>query len=116
MKRNRTRMYKLKNRLVTKDREGVPIISYTSEKDVKAEIWAARDQLQVATYGDRTNNILNMRLYGKYTAYNDGSMAYDLGDFVLRAGDGACIYDETPDYKVISIRPYQHLVLELEKL
>ena len=45
-------------------------------------------------------------------------MLYD-GQETLNEGDGICVYvsnESEPDYKVISIKRYSHLVIELEKI
>lgn len=45
-------------------------------------------------------------------------MLYD-GDCEINEGDGICVYvskESKPDYKVISIKRYSHLAIELEKI
>ena len=45
-------------------------------------------------------------------------MLYD-GAESINEGDGICVYvskDSEPDYKVISIKRYSHLFIELEKI
>lgn len=45
-------------------------------------------------------------------------MLYD-GPENLNEGDGICVFvdkDSKPDYKIISIKPYSHQLIELEKI
>ena len=45
-------------------------------------------------------------------------MLYD-GPEKLEEGDGVCVFvgmDSKPDYKILSIKPYSHQLIELEKI
>ena len=45
-------------------------------------------------------------------------MLYD-GSETLNEDDGICVYvskDSEPDYKIISIKRYSHMMIELEKI
>ena len=95
----------LKKKINTEDDEGNVYEDYSNEPiEIKANIYPASGRLQAEIYGERLNYILNM-LY-------DGSKT-------LNEGDGICVYvskESQPDYKVISIKRYSHLFIELEKI
>ena len=96
--------YYLKKKIVIKDNEGGKYPGYSEPIEIQANIYPARGKLQAEIYGERLNYILNM-LY-------DGSKT-------LNEGDGICVYvskESEPDYKVISIKRYSHLFIELEKI
>ena len=120
MKRARIQTLNLKTKSATKDGEGVPAITWGSATQIQAEVWPAGGQLQVQTYGDRVNSILNVKVKGGYSIVPEGNhVAYVFKDFTLREGDGLCIYagaNDDPDYRIIGIRPYHPLKLEVERL
>lgn len=117
MKQQRTQIYKIRNRIVTKDSEGVPEVYYGAENEVRGEVWPASDRLQAQTYGDRVNNIMNMRFYGKYEIERqDHETVYVFEDFSIRNGDGVCVYSDNADYQIISIKPYKPIRLEIERI
>lgn len=97
--------YYLKKKIVIEDNEGGKYSSYSDESiDIQANIYPASGKLQAEIYGERLNYILNM-------LYN--------GSVTINEGDGICVYvsrDNEPDYKVISIKTYSHLFIELEKI
>lgn len=96
--------YYLKRKTIIEDDEGGKYSGYSEPIEIKANISPASGKLQAEIYGERLNYILNM-LY-------DGSLE-------LVEGDGICVYvdkEHDPDYKVISIKRYSHLVIELEKI
>lgn len=75
-------------------------------------------------YGQRVNNIRNIRIDGTYEALSmtEGGRVYEVyrfTDMEVREGDGICLnvpgYHD-PDYKIIAIRPYRFLTLEVEKI
>ena len=49
----------------------------------------------------------------------NGEVRYEFDDgFSVSVNDGICIYsapDQEPDYKVVAVYPYGHLVLEVER-
>ena len=127
----RTKTIKIAHRVTVKDSEGVPIVMYGEPATFKCEMWPAQSELQVKTYGERVNAMFNVKLRGAYQIESDQSYTFDSG-YNLREGDGVFVYrepegvtgegpvgvtgSETPDYKVISIKPYKPLRLEIEKL
>jgi len=102
--RNKQKYY-LKRKVVIEDDEGGKYPSYsTTSIEVEANIWPASGKLQAEIYGERLKYIMNMLYDG-----NEG----------LVEGDGICVYvasTSTPDYKIISIKPYSHKFIELEKI
>ena len=96
--------YYLKRKIVIKDNEGGKYPGYSEPIEIQANIYPAGGKLQAEIYGERLNYILNM-LYDGLKALNEG--------------DGICVYvskESEPDYKVISIKRYSHLFIELEKI
>lgn len=97
--------YYLKKKTLVEDNEGGKYAGYLNESvEVLANIYPASGKLQAEIYGERLNYILNM--------------LYD-GTETLKEGDGICVYvskDSKPDYKIISIKRYSHLFIELEKI
>lgn len=96
--------YWLKKKITSKDNEGNVYADYYEPIEIKANIYPASGKLQAEIYGERLNYIQNM-LY-------DGSEK-------LNEGDGICVYvdkNSKPDYKIISIKPYSHQLIELEKI
>lgn len=99
------RSYYIKKKIIIEDNEGGKYSGYSDIGiEIKANISPASGKLQAEIYGERLNYILNM-LY-------DGSLE-------LVEGDGICVYvpeSSIPDYKVISIKKYSHMFVELEKI
>lgn len=120
MKASRIQTLNLKTKSVVKDNEGVPTVIWSEATPVQGETWPAGGQLQVQTYGDRVNSMMNVRIRGPYTVITEGNhVAYEFEGFTLREGDGLCIHADAssdPDYRIISIRPYRPLKLEVERI
>ena len=95
--------YKLKRKIVIEDEEGGKYAGYSEDFiEIQANIWPASGKLQAEIYGERLNYISNM--------------LYD-GNEELIEGDGICVFtQDVPDYKIISIKPYSHKLIELEKI
>lgn len=96
--------YYLKRKTVIEDNEGGKYPGYSESIEIQANIYPASGKLQAEIYGERLNYILNM-LYDE--------------DAEIAESDGICVYvskDKEPDYKVISIKRYSHLFIELEKI
>lgn len=96
--------YWLKKKITTEDNEGNIYADYSEPIEIKANIYPASGKLQAEIYGERLNYIFNM--------------LYD-GPENLNEGDGICVFvdkDSKPDYKIISIKPYSHQLIELEKI
>lgn len=97
--------YWLKKKKIIEDDEGGKYQAFSNKSiNISANIYPASGKLQAEIYGQRLNYILNM--------------LYD-GNEEIVEGDGICVFvgkDSDPDYKVISIKPYSHKLIELEKI
>lgn len=121
LKQTRVRAFYIKKRIVTKDGEGVPVITFGEPVEVKGEAWPATSKRQIETYGDRINDIANVHIQGQYQiAEQNGAVCAVLADDItLELGDGFYIYrdkdEPTPDYIILSITEYSPLKLEVER-
>lgn len=121
LKQNRLKQYHHRPAEARKDNEGNSYIEYTQGQPITAEIWPAGGKLQAEMYGQKLSYIRNCRIDGAYTIETDekGRVSYLFGTQTIREGDGVCIdvpVEMDPDYKIIAIRPYRHLYMELEKI
>ena len=120
IKRDRLQTIYVRNRTVTKDREGVPTEMFGEAFSRKAEVWPAGGRRQIEQYGDRLANIANIRVQGKYEVASEAThivITFEDGN-TITAGDGVCIFvggDSGPDYRVISISPTRPVHLEVER-
>lgn len=117
MKRSRQRTVHLFNKAVTKDGEGIPNVDFVNKTEFASEIWPAGGKLQTETYGDRVNNMFNVKIAGIYTVVSlEHHLQYCFGEFTLSEGDCISLFSDKPDFKVVSIKPYNPLLLEVERL
>lgn len=122
MRRNRVQEYYLKNRETLKDGQGSTYEDYAEPFPFKGEVWAAGGKVQAEMYGERLSYIRNVRIQGKYIITTDrkGVVHYVYSNGLdVSESDGMCLYvpgESKPDYKIISIKPYQPLRLECEKI
>lgn len=121
LKRNRLKTYSHRKAIPAKDNEGNSCAEYGLPSSFKAEVWPAGGRLQAEMYGQRVNNIKNVRINGNYDLMvsNHGDELYLFADMEIREGDGICLYvpeDHEPDYRIIAIRPYRYLTLEVERI
>lgn len=122
MRRNRIQTYYHKKRIITKDSEGSTNEEYGTASSISGESWPASGKAQAEQYGQRLSYIRNMRLDGKYKIRTDekGNPHYIFENGTdLQELDGICLYadkDHKPDYKIISIKPYRFLTLEVERI
>ena len=120
LKQTRVKTYHAAARIVTKDSEGVPGITFGTPYTVKGYLWPATSKRQAEEYGDRINNIANMRIEGGYTfSLQNGvpTVTFTSGS-ALQVNDGIYVHADTtgePDYQVISITEYEPLLLEVER-
>lgn len=119
LKQTKVKEITIRPRIVTKDSEGVPVISWGDPFTVKGEIWPATSSRQIEQYGDRVSGIQNALIEGDYTLANiSGVLTLTRSDGqVIRLGDGVCVYNganQDPDYEVLSIRETDPLRLEIE--
>lgn len=121
MKQSRKRKLKFRHIMIHRDAEGVPGTSFSSDyKILNGEVWPASGKLQIETYGNRLNGILNCRVEGSYKIVPEGShVKYVFDDFWICEGDAVHIYTDDqsdPDYMIVAIRPYTPLYMEVERL
>ena len=121
LKRNRLKQFHHRPAVARKDNEGNSYTEYVSGLPITAEIWPAGGKLQAELYGQRLSYIRNCRIDGTYKTQTDekGRVSYLFGTQKIMEGDGICLdvpAESDPDYKIIAIRPYRHLYMELEKL
>lgn len=99
------KVYYLKRKVIVEDNEGGKYPGYENQATlIQANIYPATGKLQAELYGERINYMMNM-LYDGLTP--------------IEEGDGICVdvkATEAPDYKVVSIKRYSHLVIELMKI
>lgn len=81
-------------------------------------VWSAGGQVQAEQYGKLLNYVKNAKVDGTYTIENkDGVLFYKFNGFSLCESDGVALYSkDKPDYKIIAIKPYKNLCMELQKL
>lgn len=122
LRRSRLEEFFHKKMSVKKDREGGTSEGYGTASSVSGEIWPASGKAQAEQYGQRLNYIRNVRIQGSYKIQADekGRLHYILEDGTdVEERDGICLYvaaDQSPDYRIISIKPYRFLTLEVEKI
>ncbi|CUP25063.1 Uncharacterised protein [[Eubacterium] contortum] len=122
LKRSRVRTYFHKIRTVKKDKEGSTYEEYGNATSFQGEVWPASGKVQAAMYGDKLSYIRNIKIAGTYETVTDsnGKVHYVYpGGLDITESDGLCLYvteNNDPDYKIISIKPYQPLRLEAERL
>lgn len=122
LRKSRLKQYYHKKRIPHKDKEGGTYNTYGSASSFDAEVWPAGGKNQAEVYGERLKYIQNIRIDGKYKIEADekGIIHYALesGADIVES-DGICLFvgkDSEPDYRIISIRPYRFLKLEVEKI
>lgn len=125
LRRSRLKTYYLKSRITKRDKEGGTYAEYEPPVPFIGETWPAGGKMQAEQYGERLGYIHNVKVAGKYEIKPDASCKNVLhyifpeSGLDLVEGDGICLFvseDCEPDYKIISIKPYHPLRLEVEKL
>lgn len=119
LKQNRLKLYSHRQAIPKKDNEGNSYIEYGLPSSFHAEVWPAGGKLQAEMYGQRLQYIRNCRINAGYEVLADekGRVSYRIGNMLLLEGDGICLNvpeDHEPDYRIIAIRPYRYLTLEVE--
>lgn len=120
-RRSRVEEYYLKKKKVTKDREGSTQTVYGKAVRFEGVAWPATGKIQAQMYGQRLPYIYNLKIDKEYTVKMDekGVLHYICNDLDIVEGDGICLYanrDGNPDYRIISIKPYRFLKIEVEKI
>ena len=121
LKLTRLQTFYVRQRQVSRDNEGVQVISWGPAIKLKGEVWPANDRRSIESYGDRITGIQSMWLQGQYMlTYESGVSKVLLRDqnYLLSLGDGICFEagpEDEPDYQVLSFTPYDLLKLEIER-
>lgn len=122
IKQDRLKVYFLKKRKVIKDSEGGTSEEYGAAVSFKGVCWPASGKIQAAQYGQKLSYIRNVKIEGKYEvrAEENGRLHYILQNGMdLEELDGICLYTgekQNPDYKIIAVKPYRFLTLEVKKI
>lgn len=109
-------------RVSKKDDEGSSYEEWGDAVSFRGESWPASGKAQSEQYGDRLGYIRNLKIEGGYQIRpnDDGTLTYDFGrGLSIRERDGICLYtepDKDPDYRILSIKAYSNLTLELEHI
>lgn len=121
LKLTRLQTFYVRQRIVSRDNEGVQVVSWGPAIELKGEVWPANDRRSIESYGDRITGIQSVWLQGQYMlTYESGVSKVLLRDqnYLLSLGDGICFEagpEDEPDYQVLSFTPYGLLKLEIER-
>lgn len=122
IKRSRLNGYYWRKRISKKDKEGSSYEEWGAAVSFQGESWPAAGKVQAQQYGERLSNIRNLRIDGEYIIKTDekGRISYHFKNGMnLMESDGICLYvdgSQKPDYKIVSIKPYRFLKLEVERI
>lgn len=122
IKQSRLEEIFFRKRVSGKDKEGSSYETWGAAFPVMAEIWPASGKVQAQQYGERLSYIRNVRLEGDYVITADAkghAMYKTTSGLNIQEGDGLCLYTDPknkPDYRIISIKPYRPLKMEIEKI
>ena len=122
MRRSLIKKYHLRKRVVEKDKEGGSVVSYEAAVPIRATIWPASGKIQAEAVEIEAiiwpaGGKVQAEMYGERLAYIK-NMEYE-GKKTMREGDGICVFvdpESDPDYKIISIKEYSPMLMELEKI
>ena len=112
LRQSRLETYYHRKRMVKKDREGSTYEEYSAASSFSGESWPASGKVQAQQYGQRLGYIRNVKIDGGYAIKPDenGRLHYIL--------DGICLFvseNTEPDYRIVAIKPYRFLTLEVER-
>lgn len=124
LRRSRIKTFYHKKAVIQKDKEGSVYMEYGEAIPFQGETWPAsgKGKMQVEMYGIRLPYIQNIKVDGRYTIGKDekGANHYLFENGLsLVEGDGICLNsppEDGPDYTILSITPYKHLQLEVERI
>ena len=115
-RRNRLEACQVYSRIVHIDNEGTPTESYQDPFEIEAETWPAGGKVQAQVYGEHLAYIRNCRIEGTYTTkLEDERLTYVLAGGMLKENDKITT-SRGESYRIVSIKPYKELYLEMEKL
>ena len=121
LKQSRLKTYYHRKRTVQKDNEGSTYEEYGAASSFFGESWSAFGKVQAQQYGQRLGYIRNVKIDGGYAIKPDenGRLHYILDNGTdLMELDGICLFvgeNTEPDYRIVAIKPYRFLTLEVER-
>lgn len=121
LRQSRLETYYHRKRMVKKDSEGSTYEEYGAASSFSGESWPASGKVQAQQYGQRLGYIRNLKIAGGYTIEpdKDGKLHYVLENGTdLMELDGICLFvgeNARPDYKIVAVKPYRFLTLEVER-
>lgn len=122
LKQSRLKTYYHRKRTVQKNNEGSTYEEYGAASSFLGESWPASGKVQAQQYGQRLGYIRNLKIDGAYTIKSDenGKLHYVLENGTdLMELDGICLFADgaaDPDYKIVAIKSYHFLTLEVERI
>ena len=122
LRQSRLETYYHRKKIVKKDSEGSTYEEYGAASPFSGESWPASGKVQAQQYGQRLGYIRNLKIAGDYTIEPDkeGKLHYILDNGIdLMELDGICLFsggNARPDYKIVAVKPYRFLTLEVERI
>ena len=122
LRRSRLETFFHRKRIIKKDNEGSTYEEYGAATSFTGESWPASGKVQAQQYGQKLGYIRNVKIDGGYTIEPDekGRLHYILENGAdLMELDGICLFtgeDKDPDYKIVAVKPYRFLTLEVERI
>ena len=121
LKQSRLKTYYHRKHTVQKDNEGSTYEEYGAASSFSGESWSASGKVQAQQYVQRLGYIRNVKIDGGYAIKPDenGRLHYILDNGTdLMELDGICLFvgeNTEPDYRIVAIKPYRFLTLEVER-
>ncbi|NWL87556.1 hypothetical protein DMN77_08055 [Paenibacillus sp. 79R4] len=104
-----------KERIPMKEPDGTPYEEWSQDSlKIKGNLQPAGGKVMAEQYGERLGYIMVM-----YCEFTPESLKILEEYNSQKKGFGACVYaphDSEPDYKIVAIRGWRHVVIELEKV
>ena len=114
LRQSRLETYYHRKRMVKKDKEGSTYEEYSAASSFSGESWPASGKVQAQQYGQRLGYIRNVKIDGGYAIKPDenGRLHYilDNGIDLMFVGENT-----EPDYRIVAIKSYRFLTLEVER-
>lgn len=101
LRNNQLKTYNVYKRVVNKDNEGNRIVTYDKKSSIRADIHYISGQLQATMYGEKLQYMLEMICNS---------------DEDIQESDAIAVDSDKPNYKVVTIKHYNFMVVELEKI
>ena len=108
LRQSRLETYYHRKRMVKKDKEGSTYEEYSAASSFSGESWPASGKVQAQQYGQRLGYIRNVKIDGGYA----------INGIDLMELDGICLFvgeNTEPDYRIVAIKSYRFLTLEVER-